>query len=101
MQKILYAAELFGCISGIAGGIILFVRPLRERVMGYKRHREGEMCLLRAEMLRIYYHNKDSRKIRQFELENLVMMYNAYKTMGGNSFIDILYKEICTWEVIT
>ena len=33
--------------------------------------------------------------------ENFVKLYNAYKALGGNSFIDKIYEEIKTWEVIT
>lgn len=42
---------------------------------------QGIKCLLRSEMLRIYYHNKESEKIRQFELENFIALYKAYKAL--------------------
>jgi hypothetical protein len=61
---------------------------------------DGQKCQLRSEMLRIYYRNQASGKIRQYEYENFVMLYNAYKALKGNSFIDKIYKEIQTWEVI-
>ena len=61
----------------------------------------GQRCLLRSDMLRIYYHNREAEKIRQYEYENFVKLYNAYKALGGNSFIDKIYEEIKTWEVIT
>lgn len=62
---------------------------------------QGIKCLLRSEMLRTYYHNKDREKIRQFELENFIALYNAYKALRGNSFIDKIHKEVMSWEVIT
>ena len=52
-------------------------------------------------MLQIYYHNRENKKIRQYEYENFVMLYEAYKALGGNSFIDKIYSEVKTWEVIT
>ncbi len=61
----------------------------------------GMKCLLRSEMLRTYYHNKDREKIRQYELENFVFLYKAYKALRGNSFIDKIYEEVMSWEVIT
>ena len=61
----------------------------------------GMKCLLRSEMLRTYYHNKDREKIGQYELENFVFLYKAYKALKGNSFIDKIYSEVMTWEVIT
>ena len=61
----------------------------------------GLKCLLRSEMLRIYYHHKDNEKIRQYELENFVFLYKAYKALKGNSFIDKIYTEVMSWEVIS
>lgn len=61
----------------------------------------GMKCQLRSDMLHIYYQYKDSKRIRQYELENFVYLYKAYKALRGNSFIDKIYKEVMTWEVIT
>lgn len=62
---------------------------------------QGIKCLLRSEMLRIYYGNKETEKIRQYEMENFIKLYKAYKALKGNSFIDKIYKEVMEWEVIT
>lgn len=61
----------------------------------------GQKCQLRSEMLRIYYHNKDDEKIRQYEYENFVFLYEAYKALKGNSFIDKIYAEVKKWEIIS
>ena len=61
----------------------------------------GMKCQLRSDMLHIYYEYKDTKRIRQFELENFVYLYKAYKALGGNSFIDKIEKEVMSWEVIT
>lgn len=61
----------------------------------------GMKCQLRSDMLHIYYANKDKEEIRQYELENFIYLYKAYKALRGNSFIDKIYKEVMTWEVVT
>lgn len=61
----------------------------------------GQKCLLRSEMLQIYYHNKDTKTIRQYEYENFVYLYEAYKCLKGNSFIDKIYAEVKTWTIVT
>ena len=61
----------------------------------------GTKCQLRSEMLRIYYNNRDTGKIRQYEYENFVMLYEAYKALKGNSFIDKIYEEVHSWEIIS
>lgn len=62
---------------------------------------DGTKCQLRSEMLRIYYHNREARKIRQYEYENFVFLYEAYKALKGNSFIDKIYSEVKEWDIIT
>ena len=61
----------------------------------------GMKCQLRSDMLHIYYANNPTKQIRQYELENFVYLYKAYKSLKGNSFIDKIYKEVMSWEVIT
>lgn len=60
----------------------------------------GQKCQLRSEMLRTYYRNRDKKTIHQYEYENFVFLYEAYKALKGNSFIDKIYNEIKTWEII-
>lgn len=60
----------------------------------------GMKCQLRSDMLHIYYQYKDVKRIRQYEFENFVYLYKAYKALRGNSFIDKIYKEVMQWEVI-
>jgi hypothetical protein len=59
----------------------------------------GTKCQLRSEMLRIYYHHRETEIIRQYEYENFVMLYEAYKALKGNSFIDRIYEELRTWKI--
>lgn len=66
-----------------------------------RKVQNGQRCLLRSDMLSIYYHNRESKKIRQYEYENFVALYEAYKAMKGNSFIDKIYSEVKEWEVVT
>ena len=61
----------------------------------------GTKCQLRNEMLRIYYRHRESEEIRQYEYENFVLLYEAYKALKGNSFIDKIYKEVQTWSVVS
>lgn len=61
----------------------------------------GQKCQLRTDMLRIYYHNRESKKIRQYEYENFVFCYEAYKALKGNSFIDEIYEKVQSWEIVS
>lgn len=79
-----------GVLLGVIVPVIVSVRKVAD----------GTKCQLRSEMLRIYYHNREREKIRQYEYENFVMLYEAYKALKGNSFIDKIYKEVQTWEIL-
>lgn len=80
---------------GVLLGVIVPV------IVWTKRIANGQKCQLRSEMLQIYYHNREREKIRQYEYENFVMLYEAYKALNGNSFIDKIYNDVKTWEVIS
>jgi hypothetical protein len=78
-----------GVILGVVSAFLVWI----------KRLVEGQKCQLRSEMLNTYYKHKDSGKIRQYEFENFLLLYNAYKSLKGNSFIDKIHDEVIEWEV--
>ena len=80
-----------GVLLGVIVPVIVSVRKISR----------GTRCQLRNEMLRTYYHNREERQIRQYEYENFVMLYEAYKALKGNSFIDRIYSEVKEWEIVT
>lgn len=80
---------------GILIGVILPV------IKNVKKISDGTKCQLRNEMLHIYYNNIKTGEIRQYEYENFIMLYEAYKALGGNSFIDKIYEEIHDLDIIT
>lgn len=88
-------------IVSVIKDIIVVAGVIVPLVIGIIRIANGQKCLLRSEMLVIYYHNRESKIIRQYEYENFVMLYGAYKALKGNSFIDKIYAEVKTWEVVT
>lgn len=86
-------------ITQVVTCAVLLIKPLREKVTGIEDMREGQRCLLRSKIVRTYYHNLHDHTLRQYEYENLVACYKAYKRLGGNSFIDHIYEEMQTWVV--
>lgn len=88
-------------IATLVGEIGVLLGVIVPVVLNMKKIANGTKCQLRGEMLRIYYHNRESGQIRQYEYENFVLLYEAYKALGGNSFIDKIYEEVKKWEIIT
>lgn len=79
---------------GVLLGVIIPV------IVSIKKIADGQRSLLRSEMLQIYYRNGESGEIHQYEYENFVYLYEAYKALNGNSFIDKIYKEVQDWKVV-
>lgn len=83
-------------VLSLVGGVIGFcVKVWRE----LKQAREGDLCVLRQLMLDIYYRHKDTKTIPEYEAKNFMLMYDAYKSRGGNSFVDELSNHVRTWEL--
>ena len=94
-------AVIVGLALDIIALITILVTHYRKNKKQMDKLADGVKCQLRSDMLRIYYHNRESKTIRQYEYENFVMLYEAYKALGGNSFIDKIYSEVKEWEIIT
>lgn len=101
MVQILTIAQYASAISGILALLILLIKPLREKLTGAKELRDGLRCQLRSDMLHTYYKHREDKEIRQYEIENFILEYKAYKALDGNSFIDKIEKEVLTWGVTT
>lgn len=91
LKEITVLITEIGILLGVIIPVIIFVLKIAN----------AAKCQLRSEMLRTYYHNRETGTIRQYEYENFVMLYEAYKALKGNSFIDKIYEEVHSWEIIT
>ena len=88
-------------IVALIGEIGVLLGVIVPVIISIKKIANGTKCQLRSEMLRIYYHNRETGIIRQYEYENFIMLYEAYKALKGNSFIDKIYAEVQKWTIIT
>lgn len=86
-----------GTLIGEIGVLIGVIVPV---IVSIKKIANGTKCQLRSEMLRIYYHCRDEKRIRQYEMENFISLYEAYRALKGNSFIEKIYKETLSYDVI-
>lgn len=95
--------NIFSIISGLfalTSFLVLVIKPIREKIFNIKRSKAGELCLLRTEMLKIYYKNEDTKQIKEYEYKNFVELYEAYIALGGNSFIKDVNKKVREWEIV-
>lgn len=88
-------------IIALVGEIIALAGTITPILVSVSKIKNGTRCQLRSEMLRIYYHNRETKIIRQYEYENFLMLYDAYKALKGNSFIDKIHDEVTEWDIVT
>lgn len=67
-----------------------------------KRQEEVLRCLLRSELLTMYFKHieRDDEKLTQWESENMHKMADAYAGLNGNSFVDQLVAKMGEWKVV-
>ena len=87
-------------LSAVITCAALLCKPVREWLMGTEVLKEGQRCLLRSEIVRLYYRHQEDHKLREYEFRNLEQCYGAYKILGGNSFVDHIYGEMQEWNII-
>ena len=98
----LTALATFIAEIGVLLGVVKWVaKTYKKNAEKMELVAEGVKCQLRSDMLQIYYRHTDTKTIRQYEYENFIMLYEAYKALGGNSFIDKIYNEVKTWQIIS
>ena len=95
MEYLKELADTLGYISVIIGSLVAVVKMYGE----WKKAKNGQLCLLRNELLKIYYKYKEAEELPQYEAQNFIMMYEAYKARGGNSFIDEVHDHVIKWEL--
>lgn len=100
MEILQMIADHAGDICTIVTCAALLIKPVREKIMGTEKIREGMRCLLRSEVVRIYYRHKDDKQLKEYEFRNLEQCYRAYKSLNGNSFVDHIHAEMQEWDII-
>ena len=96
METIRAIAAVAGCVTAVSAALAVIWRMVK-RIDAIC---EGQRSLLRSDMLRTYYRHHASGTIRQYEYEAFLRSYAAYRSLGGNSFIEKIAKEISDWEVL-
>lgn len=86
---VVFFTEITALIAAIVPTIVMIMKIIN-----------GQKCQLRSEMLQIYYSNREAKTIREYEFQNFVLLYEAYKALKGNSFIDTIYGEVKKWEIV-
>jgi len=78
-------------VTGLLG---YFTAKIKEYKKKDNNQQEALKCLLRSTITSKYYVYSEIGEIPRYEKENITYMYEQYKKMNGNSYVDEIYPEI-------
>ena len=78
-------------VTGLLGYFVAKIKSYKEKDT---RQEEALKCLLRSNITSKYYVYSELREIPYYEKENIDKMFEQYKMMGGNSYVDTIVREI-------
>ena len=89
-------------IGGYILTIIAVLAAIRKPLAKVKDLANGQLCMLRNEITTIYYKHSGEGKpaLREYERKNLDDLFDGYKALGGNHYIDDIYKDMREWRVV-
>ena len=61
---------------------------------------QSQLDMMRYNMNTIYYKYRGYKKILGADKKAFIKIYNDYKTMHGNTWIDQLYAELKDWPIV-
>lgn len=61
---------------------------------------QTDICMLRNDITHIYYKYKDTKKIPNYEKQNVMLLWERYDAKKGNHYVKSIIKEMEQWEEI-
>lgn len=78
-------------VTGFLGYFVAKIKGYKEKDV---RQEEALKCLLRSNITSKYYVYSELKEIPYYEKENIDKMFEQYKMMGGNSYVETIVHEI-------
>ena len=78
-------------VTGVLGYLTAKIKTYKSKDINQE---EALKCLLRSNITSKYYVYSELKEIPYYEKENIDRMFEQYKKMGGNSYVDTIVREI-------
>ena len=82
--------------TGVLGYLVAKIKNYKKRDTSQE---EALKCLLRSNLVNQYFVYKEAKKMPYYCKQNWYAMFEAYKKLGGNSFVIDLKQKIDDIEV--
>ena len=88
-------------VGAIVGALIQkAINRTNKAILNEKTERKAIVALLRHEIVNVYVAYKDIKEIPFFLKESCLIIYEVYRALGGNSFVEQIIDEIKQWKVV-
>lgn len=85
------------CTSTVLGFLLGKIKNYKKQIDTkneiFTHQSEALKCLLRSGITSKYYVYSELGHVPRYEKENMNYMHNQYKSMGGNSYVDLIMDE--------
>ena len=85
MERLSQAAALCSEVTVILAALALLVKPLRDKLLGLDKLTDALKCQLRHDMLHTYYRHREDKTIRQYEMEDFLLLTEAIKPSAATA----------------
>lgn len=92
--------EIKGSVKELADLMKEHIAKDKEKIEEHKKLEKSDRTIIRSEITTIYYRYCEKKIIPVYEKENFIYLYNQYKSLGGNSYVDDIKAQIDTWQIL-
>ncbi|GBR75766.1 hypothetical protein NO2_0406 [Candidatus Termititenax persephonae] len=92
MDNIQQILNIIACVMTIAGGLFVVIGRLKKWLFADSNN--AFIAILRSQIYQIYEQCKPDRKISIYKFSTANSLYDAYKKLGGNGFIQELMIDM-------
>lgn len=95
-----FGKDIKKCVEDMKTEMNQRFEDINEKITDYKEEtRNINKSELRHSITQIYYARKDEKALDLRTKDDLCSLYEAYNSIGGNSFAHELYEEMMNWDV--
>ena len=63
--------------------------------------KESQLSLLRDSITDLYFKYLPKKEVPTYERKDMVKLFESYRKLGGNSYVQTIYEEFMEWPVKT
>lgn len=104
MVQQIFNTVLTFVVSGVLGYSLKTIKTykskMKEKGKEEQTVKEALKYLIQSNLTNTYYTYAEIQQIPDYLFKNWVNLFRIYKALGGNEYVDELYRRITQWQII-